>query len=292
MHGRLLPKSIAALAMVASAFHLSAAAAQEAKLFRWKFQSGEKLSLRFDQKLSQSARVGDQPLNTTIDLGLSISWLVEKVADNGDATIVQTIESVQASMEAPPEAKLTYDSADANRKTPFARSVHAAVEPLLGVQVRQTISPRGEVLGIEAATPANDKAAPAKNAPLSSEQVEAILSQATVVFHEERIAPGYTWKQKLATGELTLTYAGEPAAELAARFTLSKALADPKADPSRPSLKIVDQKSEGFLDFDSTAGRIVGSELVTSATVETKLADEKVTSTLSTTTKLTVSRDE
>lgn len=276
-------------ALFAVAVFCPAATAQEAKHYRWKFQAGEKLSLRFDQELTQSARVGDQPLNTTIDLGLSISWLVEKVAEDGEATIVQTIDRVQASMDAPPAAKATYDSADAKRTAPFARSVHAAVAPLLAVSVRQTVSPRGQVLAVESTPARQGEAEQKEGSPLSKEQLEAILGQAAIIFPQEPISPGFSWKQAIGASGVTLTYAGEPVADNGlSRFNLSLELANPKADPSRPSLKIVDQKSGGFLLFDSEAGRIVSSEMATSATVQTTLSDEKVQSTLSTTTKLVV----
>jgi hypothetical protein len=271
---------------------------QEPKTLRWKFQPEQKLRFAIDQQLDQSAIVSGAPVKTKIELGLELTWLVESLDASGTATIVQSIERVRASMQTPDAAEAAYDSAETKRTTAFARSVHEAVSPYLGVKVRQTVNGRGEVLAASAAEPpAGEEGAASKSSLLPKENLERILSQAAIVFPEQPVNKGDAWKRNLTIGgptggavEITYTYAGVEQHEGRSidRIDAQTRFTAPPKEKDRPALKIVEQQSSGVIRFDAEAGRVVSSEMKSGATIETTLAAETVVSKLATTTRLTV----
>lgn len=297
MFGTCWFKFTAIVAVAAFAFGAAGpAAGQDAKNLRWKLTPGQHLRLRIDQRVEQGAKVNGQPLNTRIDLGLEIDWKVESVTDQGDAQITQTIDRVQASMETSLANRASYDSAEPKRTTAFARAVHKAVSPYLGLKLVQTITPRGEVRASRL-----EKAPEAAQPPadgLTGQGIEQLLSQAAVVFPEQALRVGDSWRQRIeapgapagAVLDVTYSYAGAQDVEGKSfdRIDVRAVLAAPPEEDGRPSLRITDQQSAGSILFDDSTGRVVSSEMTSSATVETMLGGESVSSTLTSATRLSI----
>ena len=97
------------LALVA--FSVAQVAQADTKL-RWKFTKGEKTSYEIGMDVTQDMKLGDMPLSVKMSQVMNMTWEVKDVADDGTATMNQTIDRVRMEMTLP-QAKqepVKYDS--------------------------------------------------------------------------------------------------------------------------------------------------------------------------------------
>src|SRR5262245_19917978 len=103
VHGPLLAGAV--LLVLSAASPLPAA-----KDLRWKFQEGETLKFSLAQTIASQTSVEGKPVETKVDLLMELTWTVASVDPQGAAQIVQTLDRIKMTLEAPGAAALAYDS--------------------------------------------------------------------------------------------------------------------------------------------------------------------------------------
>ena len=122
---------------------------QAEQSLRWKFQPDEKMKVTVQQKTESMTRVADQSLKMTVDLSVEEKWDVKAVAENGLATIERSLTRIQLSIRSGAEEEIAFDSASKRTAPGRARTIAAALGPVLGKPMRIKVNPRGAVVDVE-----------------------------------------------------------------------------------------------------------------------------------------------
>lgn len=245
-------------------------------LLQWKLTAGESLSYQFVQSTQTETAGTGKPMRIAIDTAMTVTWKIESVDENRQFNISQTIDKFSATMKVDKLDPIVYDSTAA--MTPAAgpaREIADAVGKLIGVPCRIHMTARGEITAAEASESLQQAlgsaAKPAAAAPISPQSISAILRQAAIVLPENPVASGTTWEvnQELNTPSGPIqqrnqfTYEGlsEQGGGKFEKLTLQSAFGLTTAASKTSPLKIKEGEQKGMIWFDSTAGRVVSTEL-------------------------------
>lgn len=276
------------LAMAMLVFLVAAAGSAAELQMRWKFSPGEKLRYRFQQESETTSSGAGKPTTISLAMAMELTWAVGEVDVSGEASVVQTIDTLKVTMKADRQDPLTYDSTIKAPPTGPVKEIGDAVAPLIGAGCRLKISPLGEIQGVEK-TPALEQALEKAEAGdlFSGEGVTRMLRHALTLLPEKAAEPGSSWESSrtLPTpfGDLKLTdihtYTGpeDRDGKTLHRITTRSSIAaeQGKAPRNRPgSWKEVDQTGTAW--FDTTRGRCAASEVVQRIVTEQPLRDTPV----------------
>jgi hypothetical protein len=275
------------------------AAVDGKQTLRWKFEPGTKWQVAFEQRSNVATLVAGKSTTQTLETGMEMLWEVESVAPSGEAVITQKFERFQIELELPNTGLISYDSGASGKPAGDARTLAAAVKPLMETEIKLTLSPRGTITAVEIqestlSAVAGADASAAVKALFSKEGLTSILQQLAVELPEQAVAPGDTWSKQgsIATplGALqqkttyTLLPVDEKTPQLAriestARFTLQPA--------AETTATVKEHEQLGRLAFDTEAGELrstkVEQRLVTTATLKETKIEVRSMSTLTTT---------
>src|SRR5262245_2277307 len=80
------------------------------QVIRWKFKEGETLNNGMTKDMSMKMRIQNMPIDQKMTQTMDMRWIVGKVDTDGAAKMVQVIDRVRFTMEAPPPVgKITID---------------------------------------------------------------------------------------------------------------------------------------------------------------------------------------
>src|SRR5262249_15591878 len=98
---------------------VSASAARADTELRWKFKAGDKTHYAMKPAAIQDTKAGGMPFQVKIMQNMDMTWDVAEVADDGTATLNQTIDRVRMEMTLPQAGapQIKYDS-QAKEKAP------------------------------------------------------------------------------------------------------------------------------------------------------------------------------
>ncbi len=237
---------------------------------RWKFEKGKKFHYVMSQGMETSASIMDRTFDTSLNQTMDMTWNVVDVQDDGSARMTQTIDRMQITLKGPAgEAK--FDSKAPGDVPPQFAVLANLSEALVGKEIGLTMTPRGEVKDVEIpekVVEALKSVGPSAGGMLSEDGLKNLTSQGSLVFPEEALSAGKTWKksQKLGgtqvgsmTVDTTYTFTGPAEGSQAG---LEKIDADLVMKfESELGIDIKSQDNEASYVFDNKAGVLRSSEV-------------------------------
>lgn len=242
----------------------------------WNLKAEDRFQVVREQQAVAHTSVASKPVRTSIETKVTMTWQVEALDDQGNATIVQTLNEILVEMDAG-SGVLKYDSSVAIKPTGPVKTIADGVMPLVGESFTVTMSPRGEMTSLKP----SDKLAKlfvgkmAEDAGgFSAQGIAKLLQQPLLLLPEKPVDAGDTWEVKrdlpssLGLLQQTLTYkfagVGEGDQAKTARIELGGTIAAPPGAADKPKLK--SNELTGLAQFDIEAGRLV--EMTAKQTLE------------------------
>ncbi|MDC0935003.1 DUF6263 family protein [Pirellulales bacterium] len=264
---------------------------------RWKFEVGDEHHWRMTQQIDavQQLGVGGE-VKFRVHAVISATWTVVGIDDNDSAIIRQTVRRVTLQVDGPGEQTAKYDTADPESPRGFAARIAPLMQALQDHPLQATMTPRGEIIGVEAPEPLLNqlRAAPGAKKLGDLTTVRAfrdLIEQNAIVLPESgEIAPGDEWT---ASAKVEMPLLGALAAEKTYRYEEDRdvegdryAIITPQvqltfaADRSdegsdgAPKVEITKQESSGEVVFNRTAGRLQSTDLNQSLDINYAAGDQ------------------
>ncbi len=268
----------AALAVVMVA--LSAVSSSADVTIRYKFNKGEVTNYVVSQTVNMAMKLPQpaQSVTTRMQQQMFIQTTVDDVLADGSSKQRMVIRRLvmKTSNEGVPgnAGSFEYDSASEEKPTgPLADVLLKSLEPLVGAEWKQTISPLGKVSDIEIPEKVveslkSNPGAAMMGSMATADGLKQISSQSSMAFPEEPLSPGKTWEStvdlKLPFGTMAtkkiMKYIG-PADSGREKLSMETDLSFVPNAESAIQLKVVDNESEGDVLFDTQRGRLERSKL-------------------------------
>ena len=166
-------------------------------LLRWKLKPDDSLRITIQQETESQVAFSGKSATTKIDLIVELDWLVT-AADEKEIKLKQTLRGVKLKLQSPEGGVIEYDSGAEARPTGQAREMGESLQPLIGMEIQLTMTPRGEIV---AAEPANKGAEgllepgkPGEQTAVSRAQVQQLLKQSLVVLPEKAVELNDEWR--------------------------------------------------------------------------------------------------
>jgi hypothetical protein len=260
-------RQLVPLACVITALVCQTASAQAP--WRWKFTAGETLQYDFQQQTQMDEKGAGKPTSANIKMTMRLTWKVDKVDNQGNAMLTQTIDRLSATMQVEKLDPISYDSASSSPLTGSAKEIGESVKPMLGAPFTVQMNARGQVTSVEPSAAIREAFEKTKASQLLS--ADGVLRQASFVVPEQAVAAGATWEvvqeTPLSLGpiEQTTRYTYVGPAERNGK-TIEKVDSDTQlklqsSKNASSNAVIKESEQRGSIWFDAMAGRLVASEL-------------------------------
>jgi|GEM_PF-5182749 len=290
--------AVCTVAIAAVCFAQASSVAAEA--LTWKFKSGDKLGYEIEMDMSQDIKVSDKNLSVKVVHRMWMTLAIGDVASDGTATITQTVDRMSAEITPPAEAGggavLKYDSkdgvkTDADKKDPAIAMMAPVFDAMVGKPIGMKVSPQGDVSDVkvpDAMIDAMKKSAFAQMSNLfTTDGIKQTASRVIVPLPKGDAAEGKTWD---STMEVSVPMVGKQISKTDYKFVGTEELDGKKVAKidlqvdskfeSEPKgqlkINIKEQKSDGAVYFDNTAGRVVSSSLQDKMTLELEVMGMKL----------------
>lgn len=248
--------------------------APAAEPLAWKFAPGltNRYRMNQDTRLTINSGAGGDATThsvTTID----ISWIVEKVNDDGSAVLDQRIERMRIKAETGEEQVAEIDSAAKEDPQGQAATLVPLLKAITSNPFKVTMTPRGEIKEVEVPEAIVDAL---KNQPGAAQMgdlateagFKKLVGQASFIL-PEKLEPGAQWTAKtesqlpaVGTQTAVTTYRyeglkeveGKPMEAFSAKLSLSFA-------GGQVPIAVTHQESNGEILFNRDAGRLESSAI-------------------------------
>jgi len=254
-----------------------AQAAEEPLL--WKFKAGDEHHFRMTQNMDMGMILGttDRKIETNVKQVLDMTWKIEAVDDQGQATLVQSVDRVQMDMQAPGQQKMHYDTDADEAPSGFAAMLVPMFKAMTAEPFKMTITPRGEIKDFEipaalAKAMAAIPGAAAMGEMFSDEGFKNMIQQSSLILPEPKdLEPGHEWTTKLQmknaqlgmiNTETTYGYLGSREVEGKPYEVFSVVMKMSFGEsPGGVQVEITNHESSGEILFSREAGRLESSKM-------------------------------
>ena len=270
----------------------SARALAEGVSLSWHFKPGETLHYVAKQEVAQdissAAISGKMNVGITVDL----SWAVQSVDAQQVASLIQTIDRVQMTVDPPQGAKVQYDSSSGKEPEGQAKTAAAGFQALFKKPMRMKIDSQGKILEVKLP---QDVLGQFRKTPgleslgkmFSEDGMKQLVGLS--VLPKEPLVPGKSWndeslyenpqagKQKVKS---TYTYVGpkmlegKPVEQIDSVVSLE--LLPPEQQAAK--LDIKEQHGTGTLYFDAVAGHLLQSTTTMKLKMTVEFGGQSLTS--------------
>jgi hypothetical protein len=287
--------------------------AQDKATLAWKFAKGDALTVQFEQTQNVLTRIDVRDRVLDSELLLVVGWKVVDVADDGNATIEQTIDRIRLKTGAPgDEIKkvVDIDTASDTKLRGVSRDVMKQVQLLVGLNFSIVISPAGEVVSM---TPGANVAAAIKELPetsalrnvFSTKALTRLIGDSMFLLPSDAVEQGDSWDNdsKIAMTandgsslafdrkvNSTVASIEEGKVNIDVKVTLTQNTAAPIATALTSPLELMSFTGGGKTVFDRSVSAITSSTFNTQMKTRVIYRDDQVKTTTSVTNKMTVTR--
>lgn len=270
---------------------------------RWRFKVGEKLAYSMTQDMNMVMNMGpSSQMTTNVHQVMDMTWDVQGVNEQGDAVIVQKFDRVQMKMTGP--MAVDYDTAKDEPPTGMAAAFAPLYKAMTKGDFEVTMTARGEIKDVKVPQEVLDAL---KNSPGAAQMgdlakpdgFQKMIMQNAFVLPENAPTKGDHWS---TTATVTNPVAGQQTVETSYTFVDMKDIdgqqfavfqpnikmsfgpagdakgegeAKPAASPNPAmQMKVKDQKSDGEVLFNATAGRLGSMSVKQDMTMEIAVAGQ------------------
>lgn len=272
--------------LVLAASTVARAQDQPKPVLRWTFEPGQTLRYTFHQVTDMQITSGGQQVDRLNDLKIDLTWKVEAVAEDGTATISQTVDKVHAEVTAGDQSIL-YDSAENKAEGPGVSSLSDLYGSALGEPYTLKLSANGDVLEVKVPDRVTEalKGSPFQaiadgGSVFSPDGVKRMLAQAMPRLNGEATAVGTTWDTSLEvpSGPLLMKLSHQyklTEVEDAAATITSSIGTSVEARPGAPlKVTLKSQSGEGSYRFGLQPGHLVRTTLKQAFEMEFKVGEQ------------------
>ena len=239
--------------------------------FRWHLQPEQAYQIQVAWTSGQSRGTSFQVSEHS---QAQLLWKVLGVDDQGNFTLVQTLQSVTQSVDSPGVGLVEYDSKETADPRGAAVELANYWRPLVGVEFRRRLTPRGAILLLEeppaGQPPSTDTTLLRRD--FGQDPWRGVLRGSYLQFPEQALEPDQEWNEgaeavlpglaRRCVWTTRYKYLGPQPRDGAGpldRFQVSYEMSvEPSSDA--PTIEIQTQQSQGNLLFDADAGHLVESE--------------------------------
>jgi hypothetical protein len=263
---------------------------QAEQLLRWKLRPGEAIDVRMAQDMDMKSNVMGKSLASSADMSMIMRWVVEDVDQAGVTEMRQSIERLRMSMQTPGGTPVVYDSASRAEPVGMAKNLAQNMQPLIGVEFIQTMSPRGEIMDVRLSDKAHEQLARAPAGAqlrqvFSEDGIKSLLHQAATVLPEQAVTVGDQWtgvtRTQSPVGTLVMnnvyTYQGtvKKNGRALERIDVEVNVSFAKGNNALGvNVDITQQENRGVMYFDAQQGRFVETMLAQKMTLVTTIGDQ------------------
>ncbi len=176
-------------------------AGQETRQIRWQFEVGDEYQVLLEQTTKVTTNIDTRRKEIGNVMQLTMDWKIEAV-DEDRITINQSIRRIHLKMDTPTKNGIRTTAVDTdaeNEKSELSIELLKQVRPLVNSDFKVAMSTRGEVVDV---TVPQESMEALRNAPasmrlrevLSVEGLKELIGQTAIVFPEQAIQQGDTWK--------------------------------------------------------------------------------------------------
>lgn len=291
----LVPRTALVLATAAMLSLASLNSASADQKLAWKFKPGEELQYATLQKMEVAVDAGGIEIIFEVDQALDLTWKVKSVAEDGSATLTQSIDRLQFRMNSGFTGEFAYDSkAGEEGEGMIWERMGPILAGLTTGTTEVTITPAGEVKDVVLSDELSEAFEAAKEGEgggaggifallgigMDAETVKLAIADSVIQLPAEPIAEGGTWGNttevemgpaKQVT-EKTLTFDGTEARDgkkLAKIGVASEMMLEIDEDNEADvELEITEQESTGSVYFDVEEGKTVDASTETVLVLE------------------------
>lgn len=295
-------------------FAANVQAQEEAKL-AWKFAKGDAFAVEFTQFQNVLTRIDARDRTLESELVLGVSWKVKDVADDGNATIEQTIDRIRIKTGAPGATikKLVDVDTDSEKGLRgVSRDVMKQIRTLVGLKFDVVMDSAGKVISV---TPdANDAAVvaalPATSAlqrVFSADSMAKLVSDSSFELPSEAVKQGAFWNAESTIAitandgrkfsfdrvvKSTIKSIDDSKANIDVEITLTQApIEGPDSESALTSpLELSGFTGGGQVVFDRSTGTLTSSTTNSETKTMVVYREDKVQTTTKVTNQMTVTR--
>ena len=279
-------------------------AAQDANPIRWNLQQGDKLQATLQQTTEIETNIDTRKKKVSNDMLLIMDWQIDKV-DGDRIEMTQSINRIKLEIHRPSESAIEttlLDTDSPGKPTPgLAVHLHEQVAKLVGTEFTVAMSSRGEILEVDIseASKATIRQAPASmklRELLTESGLKEILGQSAIIFPEE--ANNKDWSVNMQTNnalgkvakETTIKYEGKTDRNGASvhTFAVTSSAKIVEASTAEDAPTMDDYSGWGTAWFANDAKPVFESNFENRMNLSRNYRDQKIISTVSTTTKMQV----
>lgn len=289
--------------------------AQDKATLAWKFEKGDALAVEFQQTQKMQTKIDARDRTLESELILGVDWNVTDVADDGNATIEQTIDRIRIKTGTPGAALkkvVDLDTAGDGRLRGISRDVMKQIKTLIGLKFIVVMTSAGEVVSV---TPGAEVATVVGALPetsalrrvFSDAAMSKLVSDSSFVLPQNSVSQGESWSDE-STISMTANDGRKFSFDRAIRSTLKNADADkaninvditltqtPFAGATSGSeltspLELTGFTGGGQIEFDRSTGTLTSSTITSETVTLVVYREDKVKTTTGVTNKMTVTR--
>ena len=263
-----------------------AASAADAVLLRWKFTAGERLRYASDSETQTRTLFEGTDNKHTMQQTTVQSWLVDKVHDDGSATVQLVFDRWRMRSDSANNL-IEVDSDSTEEPTGQAAVLLPLVKAVAGAPFSVRLSPLGatsDVVLPEAlvkAVAARGQNSYAKEM-FTEESLKAMVSQGTMQLPEKALEPGQTWEDTKGHKGMKVTsvytYVGPEPEQTprVERIEMTARVDWNDATVAGVKINIAEQSMTGVIHFDNERGCLVDMEVTQKMALEYARAGSKV----------------
>jgi hypothetical protein len=265
--------------------------APAAEPFRWRFEVGEKLHYNITQDLAMTINAGQGgPIATSFQQRLQLTWEVQSVDGNGDASIRQTVDRIKLQINGPGYTA-QYDSSSDDPPEGLAAMIAPMFDAMTAEAFELTMTDRGEIRDVK--VPENVLEA-IKGIPgvaamgdmTTSEGFQRMLMQAALVLPDEPPTVGESWSTTnemdsptpggKVNVETTYTYEGTRDVDGVTMAVFRPTLTMGFAGENSAQMRVVEERTDGEMLFNQAAGRLDSIHMQQMTKLEMTIGDQKI----------------
>ncbi|WP_148619091.1 DUF6263 family protein [Mariniblastus fucicola] len=303
------------LLMLAVLSFATSVQAQEKATLAWKFSTGDSFTVQFEQSQKVQTRIDARDRTLESELILGVGWNVTKVADDGTATIEQTIDRIRIKTGTPGagiKKLVDVDTASEERLRGFSRDAIKELETLVGLKFVVVMTSAGEIVSV---TPGPDVATVVGQLPetsalrrvFSGAAMGKLVSDSAFTLPGESVEQGESWSDETAikmtaNDRRTFTFDRtikstlksmtdtEATIEVAVSLTQAPFTDTPAGSELTSPLELTGFTGGGQIKFDRETGTLTSSSIASEIKTLVAYREDKVKTTTNVTNRMTVTR--
>ena len=289
--------------------------AQDKAALAWKFEKGDTFTVEFEQIQNVLTRIDARDRTLESELMLGVVWEVTDVADDGNATIEQTIERIRVKSGTPGagvKKVVDIDTAVDARLRGVSRNVLKQVKNLIGLKFVVVMTTDGKVVSV---TPDSNVATVVAELPetsalrrvFSAAAMSKLVSDSSFGLPKEAVKKGQSWNEesKIAMQandgrafsfdrvvKSTINAMDDDSANIDVEVTLTQApfSGDNSGSELTSPLELTGFTGSGQIDFDRSTGTLTSSAITSEIKTLVVYREDNVKTTIKVTNRMKVVR--